>query len=506
MLSFSVIENGQPGNDWPLRNAYLIGSDRNPMRGEIKFQAGAIVCIKREAGSAALALQKPVGRCGEMTIQTCLLPERSTPYLLNLELARHQLMRLYNKLEDWGLFDLDPTHAVMKRVDVARDKFIDALSRQNNDRTGSERSAHESLVAAIDGCEELALAHAELLLNKRNSSGNMPESPVGCGVGMELEGDRLRAGLAANFDFLYLPVSWRHLAPEEGEYRWSAMDQWIEWIGRERVPAIVGPIISFEPMMVPDWLYIWERQFDTVRDLIYEHVERVVARYASTVTTWNVVSGLHVNSHFPFTFDQIMDLTGMVNTLVKKTQATAKTLIEIRQPFGEYYGANQRSIPPMTYADLLTQGAISFDGFSVKLFMGQAVPGQYTRDLMQVSCLLDQFASLGKPLTLTIAAPSKSVSQLMTAAAGNDEPVDPNCGFWRKPWSPLVQSHWLEAVLKIALSKPFVESVAWHDLIDHRDSELPLGGLVGQDQHPKGALRRLIVFRKSLNQNGQLHA
>ena len=37
---------------------------------------------------------------------------------------------------------------------------------------------------------------------------------------------------------------------------------------------------------------------------------------------------------------------------VKKIQPNARVLIEIREPFGEYYANNQRSIPPMMYADL----------------------------------------------------------------------------------------------------------------------------------------------------------
>ena len=38
--------------------------------------------------------------------------------------------------------------------------------------------------------------------------------------------------------------------------------------------------------------------------------------------------------------------------------------------------------------------------------------------------------------------------------------------------------------IQIALSKPFVDSVAWHDLLDSEDVELPLGGLrSGQRRH-----------------------
>ena len=114
---------------------------------------------------------------------------------------------------------------------------------------------------------------------------------------------------------------------------------------------------------------------------------------------------------------------------------------------------------------------------------------------------LHQFGVFGKPLHLTLAAPSEPVTQMMLAAPEGGEPVDPNCGFWRKPWSPLVQSRWLETVLQICMSKPFVESVAWQDLMDHPQIEMPLSGLLAEDMTPKTALRRVINFRRNLSAN-----
>lgn len=501
VLSFLVLNDDQPAKRWSLRNAYLIGSDGNAIPGDLRFRDGVIECQKHDPGVAALALQVPAGDCGELTLQTCLLPDRKDPYLLHVELARHQLMMLYNKQEDWGMFDLDPEHKVTKRAALARRLFIEALCQLKDDPAEANRLAGDCLVAAIDGCEELALAHSELLLHRRKLNGNLPHYPIGCGINLDHKGDGLRAGLAANFDFLYLPISWRYLAPEEGEYRWQKMDNWIDWIARTRKPVVAGPIISFEPHMVPDWLYIWEHDFDTIRDLIYEHVERVVDRYAGVITAWNVVSGLHVNDHFAFSFDQVMDLTRMTTMLVKKTQETARTIIELRQPFGEYFSHNTRSVPPLMYADLLVQSAVNVDGFSIRMLMGQAQPGQYTRDLMQISAMLDMYAALAKPISLILAVPSdpaQRVEPVKGKSKSKKKRTDLNSGYWRKPWSPQVQSHWLEAILQIGLSKPFVDSVVWSELVDHDEIELPQGGLIGADLQPKAAFRRLATFRRSL--------
>lgn len=498
MLKFLVFEDGRPAQRWPIRNPYLVGSDNAAMRATVTLEDGVIVCDKRDTGAAALALQVPAGECGELTLQTCLLPDREQPYILMLELARHRLMTLYSRLEEWIMFELVAEHPVIKRMDVARKLFIEALCQQEEDPVKTDKLCRQCLEVAIDGTEELALAHAEMLLLRRRATGSIPRYAVGAGVCLEQANDRLRAGVQANLDFVAIPTPWKALAPGQGEYNFTALDNWVEWAVRNRIPAVAGPIISFEPHVLPDWLFIWEHDYETVRDVIYEHVERLVTRYKNAVQAWKVVSGLHVNSHFTFNFEQLMDLTRTTTMLVKKVQPSAKVLVEVRQPFGEYYATNPRSIPPLMYADLLIQGAIQFDALSLKLLMGQALSGQYTRDLMQVSLLIEKYAEFGKPLHLCIGAPSEVVTQEMISVGEDAEPVDANAGYWRKPWSPLVQSRWLEAVAQIAMSKPYVESVTWNDLCDHQAMDLPLSGLVSEDLQPKNAYRKLALLRKTL--------
>ena len=498
MLKFLVFdENGSSENRVPP-NAYLIGPDGHAMSADIVAVEGMLIVQKREPTVSALALQQRVGYCGELTVQTCLLPERDEPYLLSLELARHQLKTFYAKLEDWALFDLSPDHAAMRRAELARQLFISALCICPDDMAKADQLAKNSLYSAVDGSEELALAHAELLLQHRKANGMLPKNLVGCRVVTKHDSPKIRSCLTDAFDFLSLPIPWRDLAPEEGEYDWDELDEWIEWAHHHDIHLMVGPLISFEPDHLPDWLYIWEHDYDTVRHLIYDHIQCVIDRYRENIFTWNVVSGLHVNKHFTFTFEQIMDLTRMATTCVKEMQPSAKTIVEIQQPFGEYYSTNPRSIPPLMYANLSVQSGIQFDVLSIKLLMGQATAGQYVRDLMQISNLLDLFSLFGKPLHLTAAMPSDPVTPMMIASPDLNVPIDANCGYWHQPSSPAVQSHWLEALLLIATSRPYVKSVTWHELMDHPDIELPLAGLISENLQPKLSFLRAINFRTSL--------
>jgi hypothetical protein len=502
MLKFLVYDNGEAVDDWPLRETHLIGADGNPMRCSVSVEQGQIVVEKREAGSGAFGLLHPAGELGELVLQTALLPEREEPYLLRVELARYRVMLLYTRLEEWGMFELPADHPVTPRKDLARTKFIEALCRQPEAPAEADARAQEALEAAIDAGEELALAHGGQIIQRKRHAGALEQLPIGCGVPLNYNYSRLQAAVAANFDHIQLPTPWQALAPEEGSYEWTPLDRWMRWAGRYRLPILAGPLISFEPGCAPDWLYIWEHDYDTVRDLIYEHIERLVTRYANVVRTWTVVSGLHINRHFTFNFEQIIDLTRMAAMLVRKLAPQAKIAIEIREPFGEYYSSNQRSIPPTMYTDLLLQAGIDFDVLALEYLMGQARPGQYARDLMQLSTILDLYGTLGKPLALTTAVPSQPVTSAMIAASDSDQqPVDAHCGHWRRPWSATVQSHWLEAMLQVALGKPYLESITWKSLVDEPQMALPLSGLITEDWHPKPAYRRLNSFRQHLGQS-----
>jgi hypothetical protein len=249
------------------------------------------------------------------------------------------------------------------------------------------------------------------------------------------------------------------MEPTEGRYAFAKTDRWIEWAVRTaKLPVVAGPVIDFRPVCIPEWLYIWEHDYETLRELVYEHIKQVVTRYRRTVARWTVTSGLHVAEGMSLSLERVMDLTRMGVLLVRKLHPAAKVQVEITQPWGEYFALSRRSIPPTVYAEMIGQAGIMVDALAVQLLVGQPGPGRSARDLMSLSALLDRYAEFDKPITVTaIGAPSRAPDASYTG----DDP-----GFCRAPWSPQQQSDWLAQAVAIAASKPFVHSVTWQDLYD----------------------------------------
>lgn len=567
MLSFAVFDQSSPSSartpsqDWPLRHAHVFGADDVPMQADIRFADGLIRCEKRSGESAGLSIQFPVDPAatglgasgplgsGLVTLQTCLLPERERPYLLSLELARHRLMLILNKLEDWALFDLPPTDPGMVLFERARQAFTDAVVAQGEPaRQGavgytpeSDRLARVALALAMEAGEQLTLTQSRVQYSKRMSGelaqaaarvsgpGNqlsaheiaesrstllgtvgviLPSPPqVGCVVNPELFSGALQKGAQLSSDFLTMPMRWVDMEPTEGKYLFAKTDRWIEWAVRTaRLPLVGGPLIDLRKGNVPDWLYIWEHDYETLRELVYEHVKTLVTRYRRTVGTWTVVSGLHVSSNFTLSLEQVMDLTRLAVLVVRKLQPSAKVQVQIDQPWGEYYAnVSGRAVPPIVYADMVNQAGINPDLFALRVEMGQPELGRSTRDLMAFSALLDKFAGLERPMSVVVSAPCAPPDPDSLGVNGEYEP-----GYLNRPWSQEALVAWMTNVCAVATSKPFVHSVSWHELYQFdKQSDTRHDGLFDSAGQPRLGLWRLSEIHQAIKHRASpalLHA
>jgi len=523
MLVYAVYDGDQPAASFLLQQAHLIGANEIGVQGDVTFREGMIICDKRTAESASLVLLIDAGEHGRLMLPTCLLPDREEPYLLYIELARHRIKLFLVKLEDWMLFELADDHPIMRQWANARELFTQALCLEKNEPDKAQNLARQSLIEAIAAGEKLTFMHTDMLLGKRFNNGNGPPPTLGCRVYQSQFAEPLAEIVARDFDYISVPIRWRELEPEEGAYDWKKFDRWIEWAGKAKFPVMLGPIIDFRQLSVPEWLYIWEHDYDTLYDLLHEHIEAIVNRYRSSVSIWNIASSLHINESFTLAYDQLMDLTRMATGLVKSLHPAGRTLVEVTEPFGEYFAGHPRSVPPIVYAEMIAQSGFKLDLVGMNIQVGHHSRGQATRDFMQISSILDTLLFLDFPVIVTgIGAPSHRPLRGETKAPATEEadakpqagegeagkseapPAVPvaeapdAAGHYRDPWTPVRQAEWLRKALSIALSKPFVESAVCHELFDHQSAELPGGGLISSMGRPKPALTAVSDLHRDL--------
>jgi hypothetical protein len=495
-ITFEIYRDGVRATSFHPVGAIAVGPESVPIPGEVAFRDGLLVADRSDDQAAGVSLLWDAGPIGSYQLETTRLVPREKPYNLNVELARFRLMRIVQKQEDWNLFDFPRAEKYAALFRESQALFAEALGKLHEPAEAA-KLADESLARSIDLSEQLAEFHADLLLQRRRSNGQFVKHVVGCRVNSEVQNERYKETLAAEFDYVILPMSWKQLQPEEGVFNAAPVDEWIEFLSKKRTPIIAGPLISLGEYDVPEWMFVFEHDFDTLRELAYEYVQKTVQRYRRAVGAWNVAAGLHTNAAFSLSFEQVIELTRLLVSQVKQMLPNAKTLITITQPFGEYHAKPNTGVPPMLYAEMVSQAGINFDAFGLEIQMGVPDQGRLSRDLFQLSCLLDKFSTLGRPLYLTATgAPGRATADPSDATEGK---LDPQlAGRWHSTWDPNLQAEWMDAVFKLAMSKPYVESIAWANLADI-GHDLPSGGLLDDMLKPKPVFQRLQTLRSNLH-------
>lgn len=492
MLRFCTFANGRQATGFDLSGAYLFGSDGVPLRAEIGWEEGYIVCNKRAAGPAGLAIVWPVAGAGSLVAETPRLLERKEPYVLPLELARGQLMRLQHKREEWGLFDVPDMPDLAANVAQATELLISALKSDNANEACSH--GEQALAVGLKTAEALTRYHATFLLERRKQTAGFSRRVFGCQVDLSAPVSSCGKLVVEGFDFASLPMHWKSIEPTERNYQWKPLDTWVEWLAKQRIPIKASHLVSLDEAGVPEWLRIWEHDFETVRDLVTEHIRRVVNRYGSFIQVWDVVSGIHAGGRLSFNFEQLMELTRLAVTITRQLAPRSTTIIDVVAPWGEYYACNQRTIPPMLYVDMAIQSGVHFDAIGLQFVFGARKDGLYVRDMFQISSLIDRFAAFGRPIHITAVTVPSGTDTAPHADSGDAQ----EGGMWHEAWSEGLQAQWVRDFCEVALARPSVETITWRDLTDGSAQGLPHGGLVRTDLTPKRSYEEFLALRKEI--------
>ena len=491
MHTFLLHRAEEEGSLTNLRGAHLIGNDGIPIRGEVELVDGEIRCTSRTRDPFGLSLLWPVAGFGAVQLETTRLPTRDKPYLLGFELARHRLMRITLKREEWGLFDYHGMEDIGEQIERARDLFVQAWGEIDDPRRAAQL-ADESLRCSLEAGEQMSRFHATVFLGRRQQSGGFGREFLGAAVSPTCAPDGvLTPPVRELMDFVRIPFIWRDIQPKEQGTQFEHTDAWVKACSDAKLAVRGGPLLNFGVRSVPDWMYLWENDFETILEYAREHVQRCVKRYAKKVSTWIVASGLHADNVFSFNFEQIMEITRMAASVTRDLAPRAQVVLDLTQPWGEYSARNQRTVPPLLFADMAVQSGIPFDSFGLQFLFGIGSEGYRLRDLLQISGLIDKIANLGKTLHITaVAVPSAVESDGAPLTSG---------GEWRRPWSAETQAEWLSAFCEIALSKPYVESVCLQTLVDSDESTIPTSGVLAADCSPKAAFDRLVDLSQRLH-------
>ncbi len=477
--------------DEMLRQVYLAGFDCVPWmidaaREEPTTQnCGQLVIKRASLDSANLFVPWPVEGHGVVTLSTCLLMERDEPYYLPLELARGKISQLRDQIAQWQSQGLVIPRDISNGVRTA----LAALRRAMRGSHGSVKSveaADNSLRLALDTTVRLGNCYTQQASIVRSLATDLPKTLLGAELGSVVLDSATAMSFATTFDAARVPLPWTDIESSEGARRWELADRQVAWCKANGLAVCAGPLLQLDPQSLPDWLYLFEGDSDSLVSAINEFAEAAVARYRDQVDVWICTSRANTADILALGEEEIVRLSAGLIERTKSLSRQSQVIVSFDQPWMEYAARRQVDVPPLHFADLLIRADLGLSGLMLEINMGYHPGGTFPRDLVEFSRQLDLWSVLDVPLYISLCVPS------------SDEP-DPLA---RRQVECLVgggpvasQEAWIADFIPLIMAKPYVQGVFWNQLCDSRPHDFPNGGLFDRRGRPKDSLAALASVR-----------
>lgn len=470
--------------------AYVTGHDLLPTSKHIVIENGQLVCHHSVGQSATFFLPWPVDGLGQLMLRTATLLDRPKPYQLQVELARGKLNQVRSQLADWQSAGLEPSRASRESLDQAMRHFVRAVSHQHDPAT-TAAEATLALKHGVAAAESLTRDYTRQALTARHRQYAQLGTLLACSLGHSPPQKKWHRKLLSAFNSAVVPVNWKHVEPNEGEYCWDAYDRQVRWCQKNRLVTRGGPLLHFGPEGIPDWLWLWEGDFANLVSFASDFAETVVSRYLGRVRVWVVTSGANSAELLSLNEEQRLRLTVKILEVARQIDPDAQFVIRIDQPWGQYASARSDQLSPLDFADALLRADLGLSGVDLEIAVGYQPGGVVPRDLMELSLLLDRWANLGVPLWLTLAFPSSDEPDPLAKRK-----VLPAKAAWRRAWDEQAQADWLGVAVRLALAKPAIQGIACTHFSDAELHDWPHAGLLREDGTPKPAFEELVRIRR----------
>lgn len=475
-----------------LQRAYLSGSDQIPWKTSLVWDGRELTVERdiRESGNFHVPWLVP-GH-GERMLQTATLMERRAPYVLPVELARGTLNRFRNQLAIWQPAGLEIPAEVQQDLKSACRGLVQAVT-QSADPAGASRAAEECLRSSLDGIRALGRHFSKQVLNLRHQqTPHLATLLGGCLDPTSLD-SKLGKWFTTAFNTAAVPFCWRDIEQDAGRRSWETTDRVVQWCRDAGLKTIGGPLVRFAPKSLPDWLYLWEDDFELIVQHAIEYVTAVVERYQGKVHVWHVASRLNVDGFLQLGEEQRLRLAGAILETVHRLDPGTPLIISVDQPWGEQLARTEVELSPLHFADMLIRAQLGVAGVGLELNYGYWPGGTSPRDLLELNRLVDQwFVQFNNlPLVMFLTAPSSAEADPM--AYGTARPL---AGLGDEGPSIQTQYQVAELLVPMLLAKQAVHGVVWNQMRDDVPHEFPHGGLFDLQGRRKPTLDFLAELRR----------
>ena len=476
--------------DWPeVHRAYINGVDQAAWPTRIEVAGNQLLCRRQNSDSGKLNIAWPVPGFGRPVLATSSLPEREQIYILAVELARGKIVQVRNQLAVWQAAGMAIPDEFVHLHRDAHQLLARSVAVQHDPAEASD-IAQRAIIKECQAAEVLTRSYVAQRLEVRHRQYPQLPTVLGCSLGDSLLASEQQQQFLQAFNGAAIPLQWRCIEPEEGDYRWETYDAQVEWGLANQLLLRGGPLVDLSPNGLPKWLSQWEHDYWNLQSFVCDFIETVMSRYLGRIRIWEIAARPNAGGALALTEENRLTLVAKILEVARQVDQEGQFLIRIDQPWGEYQARGQHKLSPMHFADALIRAGMDLSAINLEIGIGYSPMGSASRDLIDFSRMIDQWSVLGLPLQVTLAFPS-----------GPDH--DPNqttdlevdARSWKAIASEEAQAEWIDDYVPLLLAKPAVLAVFWNHLSDAQPHRFPHAGLVRPDGHAKPSHTSIVRLR-----------
>jgi hypothetical protein len=472
-----------------LDQVYMSGQDELPWFGRAYFSGNQLVVERNESDSGRVFVPWRIGQTGPVLLGTATLMERDQPYLLEVELARGTVNCLRNQLAQWEMMGLAVPNLLREQISDSTMFFSRAATSQDQPATAAEW-ADKSLVTAYRAMDQLAAEYAQQALALRRSQPRQFVSWFGVNLGGHVPKGSTGRHLAATFNMVSVPLTWRRIEATEGRRTWDEADKQVAWAQSAGLRITAGPLLELDDQGVPDWTYLWEGDINSLLAFMLDHVRAVVERFRGKIHLWQVAAHMTHGHALGLSEESRLHVAAKAITAVRQLDLTTPIVVTFDQPWAEYLACEHLDLAPLHFADALVRADLGLSGVGLELNMGYHPGGSMDRGSLAISKLLDTWSLLDLPLLVALTFPSSSAEDprsngKVRVLSGEGEVVTPG-----------LQRDWINRHIPLLLAKSVVQVVLWNQLSDAVPHHFPHAGLLDANDRAKPALDALKEIRE----------
>ena len=453
----------------------FLNSDGLPFRTRVKWESPYLLVDRADTESGQLTAVWSSAQHGQIAISTGTIMEREAPYVLVRELARGTLNRLRNQVALWSLAGMQMPEELAP-LQKAAVQWLSKSATSAGDLEGGNRYAQLCLELALQGISVLCGSYSLQALAARQRQNNKAPILIGMQLQDALPDNSSATPILEAANTLGIAFPWKRIEAKEGQYNWSHTDKQLAWAQAHGKRVCAGPLIDWQPESIPDWLVLWDDDYENLLSMTTDYVKRVVTRYKGRVQVWNAAAKINTTPALQLNDDKRLHLAGRILQTVREIDNKTPVIMTIDQPAGEGLSDHGGELTPWQFADTLARADLGLTGVGLEYRIGFQAGEALPRDPLAFCQQLDIWTNLGIPVILFLqAAPTGATSSAVQQ-----------------------QRAWLADYGPTLLSKPTVQGLLWNRFSDQPNIPADQTGLglltaTGQPKPILTVLRELKV-------------